>query len=120
MPALYCSTSIALCSLEKIVHVGAGALPPLMLVAVDIPDGAAVYEPNAAALPPGWDLLPTSDAAQAFGGAWLEGGGELAMKIPSVLVKEEFNVILNPRHPSYSEVALTVIRPFAFDARLIK
>lgn len=120
LPALYCGTSIALCALEKLVHVGALPLPSLMLVAVDIPDDTELFDPGMAALPAGWDALPTSAAAQAFGGAWLARGTELAMKVPSAIVPEEANVILNPRHPGYADVALSVVRPYAFDGRLFK
>lgn len=118
MPALYCGTSIAICSLEKLVHVGAGAFPPLVLVAVDIPDDTLLYAPDLAQLPNGWNAMPTSGAAQAFGRAWLEGGTELGMKVPSVIVPEESNVILNPRHPDYGRVELQIVRPFTFDGRI--
>ncbi|WP_338764172.1 RES family NAD+ phosphorylase [Massilia sp. METH4] len=120
MPALYCGTSVALCSLEKFVHVGAGPLPPMVLAAVDIPDDTVLHEPAVAALPAGWDALPTSKAAQSFGGAWLARGAELGMKVPSAIVPEETNVILNPRHPAYGAVALSIVRPFMFDDRMFK
>jgi RES domain-containing protein len=120
MPALYGGTSIAIASLEKLVHVGATPLPPLLLVAIDIPDDTAIYDPGIAGLPAGWDAMPTSAAAQAFGGAWLAKGTELAMKVPSAIVPEEANVILNPHHPDYAKVVLSIVRPFTFDARLFK
>ncbi|MES2262069.1 MAG: RES domain-containing protein [Pseudomonadota bacterium] len=120
MPALYCGTSIAICTLEKFVHVPSLILPPLVLVAVDILDTSALFEPGMAALPSGWDAMPTSDAAQAFGGNWLAGGRELGLKVPSAIVPEEANVILNPHHPDYVQVTLSVIRPFTFDERMFK
>lgn len=64
--------------------------------------------------------MPTSDTAQAFGGAWLSRRAELAMKVPSAIVNEEANVILNPHHPGYPDVELNVIRPFTFDDRMFK
>ena len=120
VPALYCGTSIALCSLEKFVHVGAAPLPPLVLVALDIADDTPLYDPGMAALPPGWDAMPGSSAAQASGGAWLARGFELAMKAPSAIVHEEANMILNPRHPAYAQLELSIIRPFTFDDRMFK
>lgn len=120
VPALYCGTSVAICSLEKFVHVDTALSPPMVLVAVDIPDGTHLYEPEPATLPAGWDALPISQAAQSFGGAWLAKGGELGMKVPSAIVPEESNVILNPRHPDYAAISLTVARPFTFDDRMFK
>jgi RES domain-containing protein len=118
--AMYCGTSVAICSLEKFVHVGAGPLPPMVLVAVDIPDGSPLYAPDPATLPAGWDALPSSKAAQSFGAAWLAGSAELGMKVPSAIVPEETNVILNPRHPDYAGIVLTIVRPFTFDDRMYK
>lgn len=120
MPALYCGASIAITALEKLTHLGTQSRPPLVLVAVDIPDDAITYDPGLAVLPRDWDELPTSAAAQAFGGAWLTRGGELTLKVPSAIVHEESNVIVNPRHRDYYRVTLTVLRPFSFDLRLIK
>jgi RES domain-containing protein len=119
MPALYCGESVAITALEKLVHIGATPLPPLVLVAVDISDPALVYEPGSAALPHGWDELPMSAAAQSFGATWLTQGTELAMKIPSAIVQEDSNFVINPTHPDYAHVSLTIIRPFTFDVRLL-
>ncbi|WP_167079899.1 RES family NAD+ phosphorylase [Massilia aquatica] len=115
-----CATSVALCVVEKFVHVERTPLPPLALVAVDVPDHHTVYEPGITALPAGWDDLPTSGTAQVFGGAWLASRASLAMKVPSAIVKEECNVIINPLHPDYGDVQLSVIRPFTFDSRMFK
>jgi RES domain-containing protein len=118
MLALYCGASIAICALEKFVHVGHAALPPLVLVSVDLPDGCDIFVPEGSDLPPGWDELPTSASAQALGRDWLERGETLAMRVPSVILPEENNVIVNPLHPDYAKVELTVVRPFTFDQRM--
>ncbi|WP_166878304.1 RES family NAD+ phosphorylase [Massilia mucilaginosa] len=120
MPALYCATAVALCVIEKFVHVERTPLPPLALVAVDVPDHHTLYEPGIAALPARWDDLLTSATAQLFGGTWLASRTNLAMKVPSAIVKEEFNVIINPLHPDYRDVQLSIIRPFTFDSRMFK
>jgi RES domain-containing protein len=118
--ALYSSTFISLCALETFIHRGPAPLPPLNLVAIDLPDSAPIYVPSLADLPAGWNALPMSSAAQAFGGAWLAKATELAMRVPSVIIPEEENVVLNPRHLAYGQVRLSVARPFNFDARMFK
>jgi RES domain-containing protein len=120
LPALYCGASIAICALEKFVHIAQAPLPPLVLVAVDIPDDSRIFSPSMNELAPGWDALPTSATAQNLGRAWLELGEALAMRVPSAVLPEESNVILNPRHPEFRHVALTVVRPFSFDQRMFK
>lgn len=120
LPALYCGGTIAITSLEKLVHLGTTPWPPLVLVAVDLPDASAVYAPDTEMLPDGWDALPLSTTAQSFGGDWLRRGDTLTMKIPSVIVPEEANFVINPLHPDYPQVQLTALRPFSFDRRLAK
>ena len=120
LPALYCGGTIAITSLEKLVHLGTTPWPPLVLVAVDLPDASAVYAPDTEVLPDGWDALPLSTTAQSFGGDWLRRGDTLTMKIPSVIVPEEANFVINPLHPDYPQVQLTALRPFSFDRRLAK
>lgn len=119
-PAIYCSTSIALCALEKLVHVDAGPLPPFVLVALDIPDAGNLFAPAMSDLPQGWDEMPASASAQALGAAWLAGGAELGMRVPSAIVFEEANMVLNPLHPDFPQVAISIVRPFSFDSRLYK
>lgn len=119
MPVLYSGGSVALTALEKLVHLGLAPCPSLVLVAVDIPDTAIVYEPDLAALPVGWDALPISASAQTFGESWLRRNDTLAMKIPSAFVPEEANFVINPAHANYPEIQITVLRPFAFDRRLL-
>lgn len=120
MPALYCGATVAVCALEKFVHLGAGVLPAQVLVAVDWPDDCDTYEVDPADLPAGWDDLPTSLAAQRFGADWLRRRGQLALKVPSAIVHEESNWIVNPLHPDYVKVAMAISRPFVFDRRLFR
>jgi len=120
IPALYCGASIAICALEKFVHMGQAPLPPLVLVSVDILDDCDIFAPKASDLPAGWDELPTSTSAQSLGRIWLERGEALAMRVPSVILPEESNVIVNSLHPDYAQVKLTVVRPFTFDQRMYK
>ncbi len=120
IPALYCGTTIAISALEKFVHVAGGALPPQVLVAVDVPDDCDIFAPHIPALPSGWDAMPASTAAQAFGSRWLAGMTQVAMQVPSAIVHEGANVVLNPRHPELARVTFTEIRPFTFDPRMYK
>lgn len=89
------------------------------LVGVTVAIGATFFSVSSF-LPAGWDELPTSASAQALGRTWLERGEALAMRVPSVILPEEHNVIVNPLHPDYAKVELTVVRPFTFDQRMYK
>src|SRR5438067_9482596 len=58
-PVMYAGATIEICALEKFVHLGGAAHPPLVLVSIDVPDDEAlVYRPPLADLPPDWADLP--------------------------------------------------------------
>ena len=102
VPALYAAESRALAGLETLVHLNAGGLPlNRYLVEIFIPDDlwAAREEHDAAALPVGWDARPPSRTSIAFGSAWLRARRSAVLVVPSVIVPEERNFVVNPAHP---------------------
>jgi RES domain-containing protein len=127
MPAIYAAESIALASLEKWVHL-AGVMPatPLTLVAVEVPtDAGPIVEIPLEDLPENWAAMPSSEEAAAVGKAWLtpdEHGSisTLGFTVPSVIVPESVNLVLNPAHPNMAQVTLSVVRGFAFDGPMLK
>lgn len=120
-PALYAGASIEICALEKFVHLAGAPHPPLVLVAIDLPDNQGlVYRPRMAELPDDWAALPASASTQAFGRRWVESAGALAMLVPSAIIPESVNAVINPRHPAYRDIRLEVVRAFTFDARMFK
>ncbi len=74
-----------------------------------------------AQLPPDWQRLSQPQPTAALGQAWLAAGRSLALRVPSVLVPQEYNLLLNPVHPEFREVSLVgEPEPFQFDERLRK
>jgi len=53
-----------------------------------------------------------------IGDDWLDVCGQLAMRVPSVLIPEETNIILNPNHPHFNKVICGEMLEFRFDKRL--
>lgn len=127
VPAVYAAESIALASLEKWVHL-AGVMPmaPLVLVAVDVPaDAGPITEIALAELPDDWAAMPSSEEGAALGAARLlpdEHGTfpVLGFTIPSVIVPESRNLVLNPAHPGMVQVTLAIARDFVFDDRMLR
>lgn len=62
--------------------------------------------------------MQSISACQAVGGAWIRNVKELAVRVPSVVIPEEFNVLLNPTHTAYDALVWSEPRPFFFDPRL--
>jgi RES domain-containing protein len=117
--ALYAAETIEMASLEKFVHTAGITPSDLVLAAVDVPaDDSLIRRVGVCELPAGWNGLPASDAAQEFGTEWLKSAVELVLLVPSVIVPESMNAVINPLHPRYAEVRLTIIRDFQFDPRM--
>jgi RES domain-containing protein len=119
LPAVYSSEHLSLAVLELLVHVDVASLPDnLVAYAVDLPD-AAVERLDPAKLGADWTTHPVPGATREIGDRWLRQGGSLALVVPSAVIPEESNVLINPRHPG-AEAALVAAssRPFAFDPRI--
>jgi RES domain-containing protein len=118
-PVMYAGTTIEICALEKFVHLAGSAHPPLVLVFIEVPDEVDLFfRPQLADLPKDWADLPAPASAQEFGRKWIEPARELVMFLPSAIIPESTNAVINLRHPSYQDVKPEIVREFTFDARM--
>ena len=120
---VYASESQALACLETVFHLNAGGLPlNRYLVGVTIPDavwGAARTE-GVGGLPVGWDAGPAGRASVQFGSAWIRSGACALLRVPSVIVPDEYNVLINPGHVDSRGIVARKIRKWLYDPRLTK
>ena len=119
-PVVYASTTRSLACLETIVHLNARGLPQnryLVEIAIPADLWTAARRETAASLPVGWDAEPASKTSIDFGTAWLKSGSSAILVVPSVIVPEEFNILLNPRHANFPNIRARKIRKWQYDAR---
>jgi RES domain-containing protein len=118
LPMVYASQHLSLAVLESLVHYDVSFLPDdLTAYGVDVPD--AMVERLDGAPEDGWDTDPAFHASRAVGDAWLRAATGLALAVPSAVIPEEHNVLLNPRHPDAAVLLVAASsRPFSFDPRL--
>jgi RES domain-containing protein len=64
------------------------------------------------------DWAEDMGATQPIGNRWLREGRSLLLQVPSVLVPETFNVLVNPQHGEANLLKITAMYDHAFDARL--
>jgi RES domain-containing protein len=122
-PLVYASETQALACLETVVHLNAGGLPlNRYLVSVTIP--AAVWADarmeTPGSLPVGWDADPSGRASIQFGAAWIRSMVSALLRVPSVIVPDEYNVLINPLHPDSRAIVAVKIRKWLYDPRLTK
>lgn len=120
VPVVYASSTLALAALEYLVHVDPEEVPAdLVAVRIEVPDDLPSEEVESADLPTDWNRVPDHPACIHLGDAWAAGAHTASLRVPSALVPEEHNVLINPRHPQAGRIAVTHTRPFAFDPRLL-
>ncbi len=117
---IYCSQTRALACLETLVHLNAGGLPlQRYLVERTIPGAVweAARRETQASLAVGWDADPASLTSIEFGTAWLRTNRAAVLVLPSVIVPEEFNILINPTHPGAAGISARKIRKWLYDPR---
>lgn len=117
-PVLYASASIALACLETLVHTSSSGLPlNRYLVRIEVEDAVWSARQKVAPPPVGWDAIPPGRVSIDEGQRWLSGNASLILEVPSVIVPEELNVLINPRHPAAATLRATKIRKWTYDGR---
>ncbi|MGZ8256495.1 MAG: RES family NAD+ phosphorylase [Gallionella sp.] len=118
--AIYAGLSPEISAMEKLVHTGDQLPNDLVLAVIELPDNPELYlRYGVKDLPIGWDALPSSTAAMNLGDKFLLSTVHLGMIVPSAVMPEAFNLVLNPNHPAFAGVSITVVRAFEFDSRLL-
>lgn len=115
---VYCSESLSLAALELLVNIeSSDALGAYTAIPITFPD-AIVRDLDVARLPRHWRDYPPPVELQALGDAWLASLETAVLRVPSVVVEQEHNVLVNPGHPDFSRITIGPAQPFAFDPRL--
>jgi RES domain-containing protein len=114
-PLIYASESLALALAECLVHV-TGKLPPdYVAYKIAVPDDAVEYL-DSDSLKSGWEL--DLGYSRKIGDKWLAEQRTVALAVPSAVLPESMNTLLNPVHPRSVELRIEVRQPFRFDPRL--
>ena len=120
LPVVYTASNVSLACLETVVHLNSSGLPlNRFLVRIDVPDDvwAARTILPADELPGGWSAVPEGKVSLDVGDRWLKGRKTALLGVPSVVVPEEWNVLINPRHPAAKKIKAVKARPWFYDGR---
>jgi RES domain-containing protein len=82
-------------------------------------DESLVQELAAQSLPRNWDVEPPTSDTQEIGDNWVNSASSAVLSVPSAVVPEERNYILNPRHPAFEQIQIDEAFPCHFDPRLL-
>lgn len=117
VPVVYTSDSLALCSLEILVHLPSYTLLADYIYVSLIFDSDLVTEPH---IIDGWNERPISKVSQAIGDHWIKEGLSAVLRVPSVILPDGYNYLVNIHHPDFNQIKIGIPQPLAFDSRLKK
>ncbi|MDA3917607.1 MAG: RES family NAD+ phosphorylase [Deltaproteobacteria bacterium] len=117
VPLVYTSNSLALCSLEIFIHLPSYKLLAEYIYITATFDSELLTEVS---LIDGWDARPVSKIAQTIGGQWINECQSAVLKVPSVLMSDGYNYLINIKHPDFNDIKIEKPLPLKFDTRFEK
>jgi RES domain-containing protein len=120
-PVVYASESLSLSALETLVHVQKAHMHIAYIsFRIEVPDGVRVEEFPRTRLPANWRKEPPPKETMGIGTRWAKDRSTVVLKVPSVIIPQEHNYVLNPLHPDFRKIVKSETGPFGFDPRMWK
>ena len=115
-PVIYTTENISLAVLEILVRADKTNIPPdYMLMRIEIPETLSITSIAKSKLKKDWKQ--DVDNTQFIGTEFAKTNQAVVLKVPSAVVDEEHNFILNPAHPDIKKIKIKQVMPFKFDKR---
>ena len=115
---IYVSQNYSCAMLELLVHSNIGRVPKThQAITVEVPESVRIEKCELDQLPTGWDWEATS-VSRAIGDRWLEEKRSVILLVPSVVVKMEWNAVVNPAHSDFARLVVSDPVPVVWDRRL--
>ena len=117
---IFTAGSLALACIEMVVNLPS---PRLLEAFLRIPlyfDAELVESLPPDQYPRNWQHRPISPETKAIGDRWVKQLRSLVLKVPSVVVPEEFNYLINPTHPDFAKIEIGRTVVYHLDSRFAK
>jgi RES domain-containing protein len=119
--AVYTSEYLSTAVLETLVHIDPSHFSDTFVcIQAEIPDHVTVDEVSLADLPKDWQSRFEDSELQEVGADWIDRGSSVILRVPSAVVPQERNIIINPQHEDFAKIVLGPAHPYVFDTRLLK
>jgi len=116
---VYVAGTLALAALETFVHLTTHAMS-IKFVAFELEIPPTVAIEAVSALPPDWRAEPAPASTRAIGTTWIHSATSAVLQVPSVVVPQEPNFVLNPTHADFKYIKIGAPVAFDFDPRMWK
>jgi RES domain-containing protein len=118
---VYGSATLSLAALEILVHLEVMDFGSRRVaIRVDVPAGIPLPVVTLDQLPLDWRDTPAPHELANWGDDWIRRGDSLLLAVPSAIVPQECNILINPRHDDFAQLRLQSPERFVLDPRLLK
>jgi RES domain-containing protein len=118
---IYCAQNRALAMAEVLVHLSLATLPnDFVMLTIDIPDAISVEILDLNKLNIDWNVFPCTFETPLLGDDFIKRNEACVLKVPSAVVKGDFNFLINPYHIDFDKIKITEQTNFPFDKRIFK
>lgn len=116
---LYAAESIPLAFLENMVRrQGIGFNDDFNIMFIEIPDKLKIEKISTDSLGKSWRDPNAYSSCQQIADNWYNKGKSLILKVPSAVMPEAFNFVINTLHKDYKEIKLVGVTHLVPDARI--
>jgi RES domain-containing protein len=116
---IYTASSRSLACLENVVHRNQVELSQLFsILTIECPDRINIQTIPLNTLPSNWADFDQMTITQRIGEKWIKEGKSAILQVPSSIVNEEVNYLLNPNHKDFGLIKFIKTQPFVFDDRI--
>lgn len=118
---VYCSTTLSLAALEILVNLAAEDFGThFVFLQAEVPNEVPMATCAFTELPDNWREYPAPVALAAIGDTWIEQANTLLLAVPSAVIPQEQNILINPSHPDFRAIRFYPPKLFVLDPRLLK
>ena len=116
---IYTASSRSLACLENVVHRDKLGLSLVFnILTIECPDTIEIKTIPLSHLPANWIDFDQMYLTQKIGEEWVRNNGSAIVQVPSSIVSEEVNYLINPKHPDFGQIKIVKTQPFVFDSRI--
>jgi RES domain-containing protein len=116
---IYTASSRSLACLENVVHRDKLGLSLVFnILTIECPDAIEIKTIQLKSLPANWIDFDQMYLTQKIGEKWVKDRESAILQVPSSIVSEEVNYLINPKHPDFGQIKIVKTQPFVFDSRI--
>ena len=120
-PVIYTAESLSLATLEILVHLEDASVlnENFSYIKIEFPE-MIVEIPDNSLFPKDWYKNPPNISTQIVGDQWVNEDISAVLRVPSSVVMQEYNYILNPAHKDFNKISIESPKKLIIDSRIVK